>query len=76
MARQYCRYCAHAVLTTQDTCWCDELQKEVPERTAKAKNGCKSFCFCERDLYNPERIYRPGHKQPNTDQLDLFDSAK
>lgn len=41
-------------------------------KTLEAKNGCKSFCFCERDLYNPERIYRPGHKQPNTDQLDLF----
>ena len=34
MARQYCRYCAHAVVTTQGSCWCEELKKEVSERTA------------------------------------------
>lgn len=72
MARQYCRYCAHAVVTTQGTCWCEELKKDIPERTAKAKNACKSFAFLERDAYDPTRIYRPERKSENKDQLDLF----
>lgn len=72
MARQYCRYCAHAVVTTQGSCWCEELKKEVSERTAKAKNGCKSFVFLERDAYDPRRIYRPERRRIDNGQTDLF----
>lgn len=75
MARQYCRYCAHAVVTTQDTCWCEELKKEVSERTAKAKNACKSFTLCERDAYDPTRIYRPERRRIDDGQMDLFKEA-
>ena len=73
--RQYCRYCAHAVVTTQDTCWCEELKKDIPESTAKAKNACKSFSFLERDAYDPTRIYRPERRRIDNDQTDLFSEA-
>lgn len=76
MARQYCRYCAHAVVTTQGTCWCEELKKDIPESTAKAKNACKSFSFLECDAYDPHRTYRPNRcPVADHDQMDLFSEA-
>lgn len=54
--KQYCRYCAYAVYG--DVVWCDELDKIISESSAKTPNNCKSFAFCELDVFNPERKYK------------------
>jgi hypothetical protein len=70
--KQYCRYCAYCVYG--DVVWCDELDKEMEESTAKAINHCKHFVFCEMDVFNPESgKYKPRKEKPKNTQPTLFD---
>ena len=70
--KQYCRYCAYCVYG--DVVWCDELDKEMSEATAKAINHCKHFVFCEMDVFNPESgKYKPRKpKVIDDNQPSLF----
>lgn len=71
--KQYCRYCANCVYG--DVVWCDELDKEMSESTAKTINHCKHFVFCEMDVFNPELgKYKPREKKVIYDnQPSLFE---
>ena len=73
--KQYCRYCGYCVYG--DVVWCDKLDKEMSEASAKRANTCKHFTFCEGDVFNPLHKYKPMQKREKIDngQLELFDNS-
>ena len=73
---QYCRYCFFCVVTPDNDCWCEKLDKHVIEKTAKAKNNCKAYKHVPFDAYNPTKVYRPDQKKPAKIQLNIFEENK
>lgn len=75
---QYCRYCGEAVATgdIEDSVWCEAKEKEMTAAAAKRLNNCPHFAFCEGDVFNPEKTYKPREKKEKRDngQLPLFES--
>lgn len=70
--KQYCRYCAYCVSTLDAICWCEKLQKEMGDSSAKRVNRCKKFLFNEIDAFNPEMKYKPRAKKVPNDSPTLF----
>ena len=70
--KQYCRYCAHCVATLDDLAFCEKLQKEMSESSAKRVNSCKEFLFNEMDAFNPEVKYKPRAKKVADASPSLF----
>ena len=76
--KQYCRYCAEATESAdyEDVVWCAEKQKEMSHAAAKRQNNCPLFRFCEIDVFDPDKRYKPREKKEKRDngQLPLFES--
>lgn len=72
MGRQYCRYCAHCVATLDGFAWCEKLQKEMSDSSAKRTNSCGDFLFNEMNAFNPEVKYNPRAKRVVDDSPSLF----
>lgn len=70
--KQYCRYCANCFYG--DVVYCDEYKKVISEATAKTVNKCKGFVFCEGDVFDPLKKYKPREKKLKKDngQLSLL----
>lgn len=71
--KQYCRYCAYCVYG--DVVWCDELNKELAESTAKSLNHCKHFVFNPIDALSGilTKEYKPREKKIKPKQFSLFE---
>ena len=54
---QYCRYCAHCIYG--DALYCAAQNGVMDEKSAKQVNKCKDFDFCEIDVFDHERTYKP-----------------
>lgn len=56
--KQYCRYCANAVLIGDLEFYCEIKQKEYRESKGKRLNKCRDFEFNPLDLYSPGYTFR------------------
>lgn len=69
--KQYCRYCAEAVLTeNEDIIYC-EVRKVTKHKSSCIRiNKCKDFAFNEIDVFgcDIDKIYKP--RQPRKKVLD------
>lgn len=72
--KQYCRYCVHCVVKPDFDIWCSKQEKNVIEKSAKAKNYCKDYEHTPYDAYNPQNLYRPDVEREKTNQTDLFNA--
>ncbi|WP_313413158.1 hypothetical protein [Sedimentibacter sp.] len=57
--KQYCRYCANAVLIDDDIAYCEVKHHQRPKRLCVTPNKCKSFLFNEMDVFDIEKKYQP-----------------
>ncbi len=77
--KQYCRYCANAVLIGTYEFYCEIKQKEYGESKGKHLNKCKAFEFNQVDLYSPGdtfREYKPRgeyKKHEKSDDLEQIE---
>lgn len=67
--KEYCRYCSHCCYG--DAIYCEVKNKTMSENTAKSVNHCKDFAFCELDVFDIEKKYKPT-KEKEFKQLKLF----
>lgn len=70
--KQYCRWCCF--LCIGNGMWCDELEKEISEASAKSLNRCHSFVYCPIDAFGSDKEYTPRKiKMKQCDgQMSLF----
>ncbi len=54
---QYCRYCSNCIYG--DVFYCDEKEITMNEEEVKRSNKCKYFQFCEIDVIDQNRTYKP-----------------
>lgn len=58
--KQYCRYCADAVLTENEEMIFCEAKKETRHKSKCATvNHCKDFTFNELDVFDIDKKYKP-----------------
>jgi len=57
--KQYCRYCANAVLIDEDIAYCEVKQHQRPKQLCVTPNKCKDFGFNEMDVFDIEKTYKP-----------------
>lgn len=75
---QYCRYCNACHVANGN--WCEIKQKELSDAYIKHSNKCKYFEFCEMDVYDENRTYKPRKKKQLVtmlgEQMNLFFNRK
>jgi len=69
MMKQYCRYCADAVLTeNEDVVYCEAKKETRHKRKCITVNQCKHFKFNELDVFDIDKKYQP--REPRKKVLD------
>ena len=73
--KQYCRYCCHC--SYGDVPYCKIRDITMSEKQIKRVNNCGCFDFCEIDVLNPGKIYKPRiekvYKEPENMQFNFDD---
>ena len=71
---QYCRYCSNCIYG--DVFYCDEKEITMNEEEVKRSNKCKYFQFCEIDVIDQNRTYKPRKMNKKTkkeyEKISLF----
>lgn len=57
--KQYCRYCANAVLIDEELAYCEEKHIQRSKQNCVTANNCKHFVFCELDVFDTDKKYQP-----------------
>ena len=77
--KQYCRYCAEAVLTeNEDVFFCEAKKLTRSAAGARRINKCDRFKFNPNDLLGQNadgtfKQYKPKTEKDNSDQIKLFE---
>ena len=64
--RQYCKYCANAVIWGDCHCLCEVKEKVISEASASKVNNCKDFELNEMSVFDYNQIYKPRYKHEDT----------
>ncbi len=57
--KQYCRYCANAVLIDEDLIYCEAKHRQRPKSICITTNNCNNFAFNEIDVFDADKKYQP-----------------
>lgn len=57
--KQYCRYCANAVLIDEELAYCESKHETKHKKKCTTVNNCKHFAFCELDVFDTDKKYQP-----------------
>ena len=66
--KRYCRYCIYCHVGNGN--WCEARQKEYPDSYFRRLNHCEEFEFCEIDVYDSNRTYKPRDRQNRRGRLE------
>jgi hypothetical protein len=76
--KQYCRYCANAILQGDDVVYCEPKDEMRDKKNCITSNECKKFELNPLDVfdidkeYKPRKAYKPRRQQiAESGQIEL-----
>lgn len=74
MSNHKCRYCINANMIDEDLAYCSVNNDTKDKRQCTRENKCKDFDFCEIDVFDLDKKYKPRPKKYiGFKQINMFE---